>query len=180
MRVDGASGDRASVVNGVFALEEELYNGRALYRKVGDPHCWLRFAPNRCWTISDTVDKDANNNAGYAFSSSLGLSLPTDSSVWEVWVDDELVKQAAMRVQPASEQVGARLGARVSVSQRAGVVAIALVRSRIFCWCIFLYVCLCVRVCVCLCLGRVRAALPGALSLASAPQVRSVLVSAYA
>ena len=145
MRVDGASGDRASVVNGVFALEEALYNGRALYRKVGDPHCWLRFAPNRTWTISNTVDKDANNNAGDAFSSSFGLSLPTDSSVWEVFVDGKLVKQAAMRVQPASEQVGARLGARVSVSQRAGVVAIALVRSRIFCWCIFLYV----RVCVC-------------------------------
>ena len=119
MRVDGASGDRASVVNGVFALEEELYNGRALYRKVGDPHFWLRFAPNRCWVISDTVNKDANNNAGVAFSSSLGLSLPTDSSVWEVWVDGKLVKQAAMRVQPASEQVGARLGARVSVSHVA-------------------------------------------------------------
>ena len=178
MRVDGASGDCACVVNGVFALEEELYNGRALYRKVGDPHRWLRFAPDRTWAISDTVDKVANNNAGYAFSSSCGLSLPTDSSVWEVWVDGKWVKQAAMRVQPASEQVGARLGACVSVSQRAGVVAIAFVRSRIFCWCIFLYVCVCVRLCVCLCLGRVRAAL--ALSLASAPQVRSVLVSAYA
>jgi len=178
VRVDGASGDRASVVNGVFALEEELYNGRALYRKVGDPHCWLLYQPNSRWVITGTVAKDANSNIDVAFSSSLGLSLPTDSSVWKVWVDGKWVKQAAIRVQPASEQVGARLGARVSVSQRAGVVAIALVRSRIFCWCIFLYVCLCVRVCVCLCLGRVRAAL--ALSLASAPQVRSVLVSAYA
>ena len=159
-------------MNGVFALEEELYNGRALYRKVGDPHWWLRFAPDRTWTISNTVDKDANNNAGAAFSSSLGLSLPTDSSVWEVFVDGKSVKQAAMRVQPASEQVGARLGARVSVSQRAGVVAIALVRSRIFCWCIFLYVrvCVCARVCVC----------GSPWPLASAPQVRSVLVSAYA
>ena len=116
MRVDGASGDRASVVNGVFAREEELYNGRALYRKVGDPHCWLRFTPNRTWVISNTVNKDANNNAGDAYSSSLGLSLPTDSSVWEVFVDGKWVKQAAIRVQPASEQVGARLGARVSVS----------------------------------------------------------------
>jgi hypothetical protein len=119
VRVDGASGDLASVVNGVFALEEELYNGRALYRKVGDPHWWLRFAPNRTWTISNTVAKDANNNDGVAFSSSFGLSLPTDSSVWEVFVDGEFVKQAAMRVQPASEQVGARLGARVSVSHVA-------------------------------------------------------------
>jgi len=119
VRVDGASGDCASVVNGVFALEEELYNGRALYRKVGDPHIWLRFAPNSYWAITNTVDKDANNNDGDAFSSSCGLSLPTDSSVWEVWVDDELVKQAAMRVRPASEQVGARLGARVSVSHVA-------------------------------------------------------------
>ena len=119
VRVDGASGDCASVVNGVFALEEELYNGRALYRKVGDPHWWLRFTPGSWWVISDTVDKDANNNAGYAYSSSRGLSLPTDSSVWEVFVDGKSVKQAAMRVQPASEQVGARLGARVSVSHVA-------------------------------------------------------------
>ena len=171
MRVDGASGDLASVVNGVFVLEEELYNGRALYRKVGDPHRWLRFAPDRTWVISDTVAKDANNNACYVFSSSFGLSLPTDSSVWEEWVDEELsddewvddefVEQAAMRVQPASEQVCARLGARVSVSQRAGVVAIALVRSRIFCWCIFLYVRVCVCACVC-----VR------LSLAHCPSLR--------
>ena len=119
MRVDGASGYLASVVNGVFALEEELYNGRALYRKVGDPHWWLRFAPNSYWAISDTVDKDANNNVGYAFSSSRGLSLPTDSLVWEFKVDGEFVKQAAIRVQPASERVGARLGARVSVSHVA-------------------------------------------------------------
>ena len=168
MRVDGASGNFASLVNGVFALEEELYNGRALYRKVGDPHRWLRFAPDRTWVISDTVNKDANNNAGVAYSLSFGLSLPTDSSVWEVWVDDEYVEQAAMRVQPASEQVGARLGARVSVSQRAGVVAIALVRSRIFCWCIFLYVCLCVRVCVCACVWVVCVR----LSLAHCPSLR--------
>ena len=97
-------------MNGVFALEEELYNGRALYRKVGDQHWWLRFAPDRTWAISDTVAKDANNNAGVAYSSSLGLSLPTDSSVWKVSVNGEWVKQAAMRVQPASEQVGARQG----------------------------------------------------------------------
>ncbi len=119
MRVDGASGDLASVVNGVFAREEELYNGRALYRKVGDPHRWLLYQPNSRWVITDTVAKDANNNAGYVFSSSFGLSLPTDSSVWKVTVNGELVEQAAMRVQPASEQVGARLGARVSVSHVA-------------------------------------------------------------
>jgi hypothetical protein len=106
-------------VNGVFAREEELYNGRALYRKVGDPHRWLRFTPCSRWIISDTVSKDANNNDGHAFSSSLGLSLPTDSLVWEFKVDGKFVKQAAMRVQPAFEQVGARLGARVSVSHVA-------------------------------------------------------------
>ena len=104
MRVDGASGDLASAVNGVFALEEDLYNGRALYRKVGDPHCWLRFTKNSRWVISNTVDKDANNNAAYAFSSSIGLSLPTDSSVWKVVVNGKWVEQAAMRVKPAFER----------------------------------------------------------------------------
>jgi len=117
VRVDGASGDNASVVNGVFALEEELYNGRALYRKVGDPHWWLRFTPSSLWTISDTASKDANNNDGVAFSSSRGLSLPTDSSVWQVKVDGKWVKQAAVRVQPASEQVGEAGRARVCVAR---------------------------------------------------------------
>jgi len=173
VRVDGASGDRASVVNGVFALEEELYNGRALYRKVGDPHRWLRFAPDRTWVISDTVAKDANNNDGFAFSSSFGLSLPTDSSVWEVLVDGKFVKQAAVRVQPASEQVGEAGRARVCVAE--GWCRCYCSRALTDLLLVHISLCACVCVCVCVC-----AALPGALPLASAPQVRSVLVSAYA
>jgi len=125
VRVDGASGDLASLVNGVFALGEELYNGRALYRKVGDPHCWLWFAPDGRWTVSNTKDKDANiNTAGWAYSVTRGLSLPTDPSVWKVGG----VEQPAMRVAAVSVQVSARPGAGGQGAQGGARPCVALCR----------------------------------------------------
>jgi len=123
--VDGASGDNAWAVNGVFALEEALYNGRALYRKVGDPHCWLRFAIGGAWRVSNTEDKDANNSAaGWAYSVTRGLSLPTDPSVWKVGYK----KQPAMRVAAVSVQVSARPGAGGQGAQGGARPCVALCR----------------------------------------------------
>ena len=122
--MDGASGDNAWAVNGVFALEEALYNGRALYRKVGDPHCWLRFAIGGRWTVSNTKDKDANNSDGWAYSVTRGLSLPTDPSVWEVEGDE----QPAMRVAAVSVQVSARPGAGGQGAQGGARPCVALCR----------------------------------------------------
>ncbi len=98
-----------TTVNGVFALEEALYNGRALYRKVGDPHCWLWFAIDGAWTVSNTGVKDANDCAlfsffRWAYSVTRGLSLPTDPSVWKLGGSE----QPAMRVAAVSVQVSAR------------------------------------------------------------------------
>jgi hypothetical protein len=122
--VDGASGDNAWAVNGVFALEEALYNGRALYRKVGDPHCWLWFAIDGAWTVSNTGVKDANNNDGWAYSVTRGLSLPTDPSVWEVGGEE----QPAMRVAAVSVQVSARPGAGGQGAQGGARPCVALCR----------------------------------------------------
>jgi len=126
--VDGASGDNAWAVNGVFALEEALYNGRALYRKVGDPHCWLRFAIDGTWRVSNTKDKDANNSpdrwSGWAYSVTRGLSLPTDPSVWRV----EGEEQPAMRVAAVSVQVSARPGAGGQGAQGGARPCVALCR----------------------------------------------------
>ena len=122
--MDGASGDNAWAVNGVFALEEALYNGRALYRKVGDPHCWLRFATDGRWTVSNTKDKDANNRAGWAYTVTRGLSLPTDPSVWKVGGSE----QSAMRVAAVSVQVSARPGAGGQGAQGGARPCVALCR----------------------------------------------------
>ena len=124
--MDGASGNNAWAVNGVFALEEALYNGRALYRKVGDPHCWLWFAIGGTWRVSNTKDKDANIflTAGWAYSVTRGLSLPTDPSVWKVGGSE----QSAMRVAAVSVQVSARPGAGGQGAQGGARPCVALCR----------------------------------------------------
>ncbi len=80
---------------------DELYNGRALYQKVGDPNAWLRYLKNLTWAVSDTEDKVANNNTCYAYSINMGMAFATGESLWKVVVDGKDVEQKAVRVSPA-------------------------------------------------------------------------------
>ena len=80
---------------------DELYNGRALYQKVGDPNAWLLYLKDSRWAVSDTTDKVANNNSCKAFSVNKGMAFATGESLWNVWVDDKRVEQKAVRVSPA-------------------------------------------------------------------------------
>ncbi len=99
--ISGASGDSAEFVNGSFLCVDELYNGRALYQKVGDPNAWLRYLKVSTWAVSDTADKVANNNICYAHSVNGGMAFATGESLWNVLVDGDLVEQKAVRVSPA-------------------------------------------------------------------------------
>ena len=69
--ITGASkghASNASLVNGVFDLVFELYNGRPLFRKRDNTMVWLRYCENHhYWVVSGTEDKDANTGTGYAF-----------------------------------------------------------------------------------------------------------------
>ena len=98
--VSGASGDNAAFVNGSFLCVDELYNGRALYRKDGDPNAWLLYL-NSTWAVSTTEDKVANNNLSYAHSINMGMAFATGESLWKVLVDGKVVEQKAVRVSPA-------------------------------------------------------------------------------
>ena len=80
---------------------DELYNGRALYRKDGDPNAWLRYLKSSRWAVSSTADKVANNNLCKAFSVNMGMAFATGESLWKVLVDGNWVEQKAVRVSPA-------------------------------------------------------------------------------
>ena len=80
---------------------DELYNGRALYRKDGDPNAWLRYCLDSYWGVSDTANKVANNNYNYAHSVNPGMAFATGESLWNVRVDGKWVEQKAVRVSPA-------------------------------------------------------------------------------
>ena len=99
--ISGASGNNAAFVNGSFLCVDELYNGRALYQKVGDPNAWLLYLKSSTWAVSDTAAKVANNNVSYAKSVNMGMAFATGESLWNVWVDGKWVEQKAVRVSPA-------------------------------------------------------------------------------
>jgi hypothetical protein len=99
--ISGASGNNAAFVNGSFLCVDELYNGRALYQKVGDPNAWLRYLKDSTWAVSDTASKVANNHFGYSRSVNKGMAFATGESLWNVWVDGKWVEQKAVRVSPA-------------------------------------------------------------------------------
>ena len=99
--ISGASGNNAAFVNGSFLCVDELYNGRALYQKVGDPNAWLRYLKDSTWAVSTTEDKVANNNSSEAYSVNMGMAFATGESLWNVLVDGKLVEQKAVRVSPA-------------------------------------------------------------------------------
>ena len=80
---------------------DELYNGRALYQKVGNPNAWLRYCLDSTWAVSTTADKVANNYGCYACSVNPGMAFATGESLWKVFVDNNWVEQKAVRVSPA-------------------------------------------------------------------------------
>jgi len=99
--ISGASGNNAAFVNGSFLCVDELYNGRALYRKDGDPNAWLLYLMDSTWAVTTTASKVANNNTCYASSVNMGMAFATGESLWGVQVDGNLVEQKAVRVSPA-------------------------------------------------------------------------------
>jgi hypothetical protein len=99
--ISGASGNNAAFVNGSFLCVDELYNGRALYRKEGDPNAWLCYCMSSKWAVSTTADKVANNDSCYAHSVNMDMAFATGESLWNVFADGKWVEQKAVRMSPA-------------------------------------------------------------------------------
>ena len=84
----GCAGTNAASVNGVYVPTGDLYNGKPLYQKQGDPGKWLRFvASNARWSVGTREDKDLQNANGWCESIEAHASLPTQVQQWQVYSD---------------------------------------------------------------------------------------------
>ena len=153
VRISGATGDKASLVNGVFEPKAgELHNGHAVYYKAGEPDTCLRYCKDWTWAVSRIADKEANNNTCYAHSVKTGLKLPNDGSSWKVCVDDKLVKQPIQWTTLTAEVHACVL----AVCEAFCHVYVCVHDYMCVCVCVcmrvYVYVCLCVCLCVYVCL----------------------------
>eukprot|EP00729_Bicosta_minor_P019029 gene19029-biopygen8482 len=96
--IDGATGDNALFVNGAFSKTGAMQNGKPVYSKDGDADMWCYCAPDGTWYVTDTEDKDANTNAGWAASTEEGLAAPHLAKAWQVIVNGAHVLQTAVKL----------------------------------------------------------------------------------
>ena len=84
----GCVGTNAASVNGIYVPTGDLYNGKPLYQKQGDPSKWLRFvASNARWSVGTREDKDLQNAHGWCESIEAHASLPTQVRQWQAYSD---------------------------------------------------------------------------------------------
>ena len=64
-----------------------LMNGRPLFQNFDHPDVWLRYCPNGKWMVSQTKDKNANNNLGFAHTIEPELEFPwfARRGTWKVY-----------------------------------------------------------------------------------------------
>eukprot|EP00729_Bicosta_minor_P010761 gene10761-biopygen8222 len=96
--VAGATGDIAHFVNGAFSKTGAMQNGKPVYSKEGDADWWCYCGPDGWWVVTDTEDKDANKNAGWAASTEVGLAAPHLAKAWKVVVNGVYVSQPAVKI----------------------------------------------------------------------------------
>ena len=101
VRVIGATGPIAPLVNGLYEPLEAPQNARAVYRRVDAPERRLFYAPDGQWAFTDE-----QNGAGCdAYCVEMGLALPQDAAQWRVFDGKQHEPQASVRVTALSEQV---------------------------------------------------------------------------
>eukprot|EP00729_Bicosta_minor_P018938 gene18938-biopygen5531 len=95
--IAGATGDYARFVNGAFRKTGAMQNGKPVYSKYGEEkRCFC--GPNGRWYVTDTEDKDANKNVGWAASIEVGLAAPQLGKAWRVSVNGAYVLQPAVKL----------------------------------------------------------------------------------
>ena len=64
-----AVGNNDDIINGYHDLvPNKPHNFRPQYQKVGDPDKWLMMMPDGSWWVTDTKNKESNNNSGWCHS----------------------------------------------------------------------------------------------------------------
>jgi hypothetical protein len=82
--VNGATGPKATIVNGTYTPTEERLNGKTVYSKLGDDSKCLYFATDKTWIVTNTTAAKEGKLAGFAHTEA-GLSHPTLAKQWNVF-----------------------------------------------------------------------------------------------
>lgn len=101
VRVQGASGPVASIINGEYVATATRYNDKPLFRHADNPNVWLRYVTAgglKQWRISTTKSLNANNDKGYIYNEEPGLDHPARAKKWFVWMGTRWSEQAAVIV----------------------------------------------------------------------------------
>ena len=94
MRISGAEGRNAWLVNGVFDPEEGVSEGMPVYRKRDDADWWLQcHAFSRVWVVTHTEVRGTGMGIAYLRSDPPRLPDHTLGSVWRVWDGDGIFEQ---------------------------------------------------------------------------------------
>ena len=93
--IEGATGNRAARVNGVFDLTDEVCNGMPVYRKRNDRDTWMEMVKCNAggwrWYIKPTKEKGPDSSICFAYCSSDDVILPHDADHgnWFVYMDSK-------------------------------------------------------------------------------------------
>ncbi len=101
--MDGAIGDGAFQINGVYRPTGQIQNGAEML--VRNDNYWLRNMSNGKWAVSSSSDKDANNLNCWCASAETNAENPTQVRIWVVWDGVNFVAQAGLSAAPRIEKV---------------------------------------------------------------------------
>ena len=102
MSLSGSTGLK-SFVNGTFVGTAERLNGKTVYAKEGDEGIWLYFATDGSWWVSNTVSKEGNKAAGFAYTE-VGLAHPGAAKNWRVTIGGKFEPQPVLSSVMVSRQ----------------------------------------------------------------------------
>ena len=98
--VGGVVGMKAEILNGVYQVTGDLYNGKPLYSKRNDHDKWLLFLTTNTWCFTSTASKDSKEGKGWCFSVESGKDHPTQVGKWKIYANgaqDKVEEHAPMK-----------------------------------------------------------------------------------
>ena len=104
VRISGATGTSAGLINGLYKPTHEMCNNVTVYQKVTDCNVWLEYSinPNKSWRVKNTDEKGiSGSSASWAYCSVSEKGFPQECPVgkWEVYVDTKWVTQSTVKIQ---------------------------------------------------------------------------------